>query len=78
LLFKPIWDIFKQSKVKDLAQIARLPAGSVTQRGETNYSTFCRHCAETGFDKWFVSLDKMTCTYYDKSGNEMPVEQIPQ
>jgi Phage envelope protein len=48
------------------------------QRGETDYMTFCKHCAETGIEKWFVSLDEMTCTYYDKSGNKILVEQIPQ
>ena len=47
------------------------------QQGETDYKTFCRHCAETGIEKWFVSLDKMTCTYYDKTGNEILTEQIP-
>jgi uncharacterized protein YbcV (DUF1398 family) len=50
----------------------------IHQRGDTDYIAFCKHCAETGIDKWFVSLDKMTCTYYDKAGNEILVEQIPQ
>jgi len=48
------------------------------QLGETNYFTFCRQCAETGIEKWVVSLDKMTCTYYDKVGNKILEEQIPQ
>lgn len=48
------------------------------QRGETDYFTFCRHCAETGVEKWIVLLDKMTCTYYDKSGNKLLVEKIPE
>lgn len=48
------------------------------QRGETNYYAFCTHCAETGIEKWIVDLAKMTCTYYDKAGNEILVEQIPQ
>lgn len=47
------------------------------QRGETNYFTFCQHCAETGIEKWIVNLEKMTCTYFDKTGNEILVEQIP-
>ena len=47
------------------------------QRGETDYYTFCAHCAETGIEKWKVSLEAMTCTYYDKAGNEILVEQIP-
>jgi uncharacterized protein YbcV (DUF1398 family) len=49
----------------------------IHQQGETNYFTFCKHCAETGVEKWFVSLDAMTCTYYDKAGKEILVEQIP-
>lgn len=50
----------------------------IHQQGETNYLTFCKHCAETGIEKWFVRLDKMTCAYYDKAGLEVLVEQIPQ
>ena len=49
----------------------------VHQQGKTDYFTFCKDCAETGIEKWFVSLDEMTCTYYDKSGKEILVEQIP-
>ncbi|MBB6371342.1 DUF1398 domain-containing protein [Chryseobacterium shigense] len=47
------------------------------QKGETDYMTFCQHCAETGIEKWFVCLDEFTCTYYDKTGNEILVEEIP-
>lgn len=50
----------------------------IHQQGGTDYFTFCNHCAETGVEKWFVSLDKMTCSYYDKTGNKMLEEQIPQ
>jgi uncharacterized protein YbcV (DUF1398 family) len=28
-------------------------------------------------EKWFVSLDEMTCTYYDKAGNKILVEKVP-
>jgi uncharacterized protein YbcV (DUF1398 family) len=49
----------------------------IHQQGETDYFTFCSHCAETGIEKWRVSLDKMTCTYYDKAGKEILVENIP-
>jgi uncharacterized protein YbcV (DUF1398 family) len=48
------------------------------QQGKTDYLTFIRHSAETGVEKWTVDLDKMTCTYYDKTGNEILTEQIPQ
>ena len=49
----------------------------IHQQGKTDYHTFCNHCAETGIEKWFVCLDSMTCTYYDKSGNKILTEQIP-
>lgn len=48
------------------------------QQGATDYFTFCRHCAETGIEKWVICLDKMTCTYYDKEGNQVLTELIPQ
>lgn len=47
------------------------------QRGETNYIKFCQDCAETGIEKWIVDLDKFTCIYYDKAGNEILLEEIP-
>ncbi len=50
----------------------------IHQQGETDYYTFCNHCAETGIEKWIVSLEAMTCIYYDKKGNEILVEKIPQ
>jgi uncharacterized protein YbcV (DUF1398 family) len=47
------------------------------QQGKTDYATFCNDCAKSGVEKWTVSMDKMTCTYYDKAGNELLVESIP-
>ena len=47
------------------------------QQGKTDYPTFCADCAKSGVEKWAVSLEKMTCTYYDKKGNELIKEQIP-
>lgn len=51
---------------------------SIHQQGETDFPTFCKHSAETGIEKWIVSLNKMTCIYYDKAGNEILGEAIPQ
>jgi len=48
------------------------------QKGKTDYPTFCKDCAKSGKEKWRVSIGKMTCTYYDKAGNEILVEGIPQ
>jgi len=49
----------------------------IHQNGETDYFTFCNPCAETGVEKWIVDLEKMTCIYYDKDGNELLVEKVP-
>ena len=49
----------------------------IHQQGETDYYTFCKHCAETGIENWEVSLQAMTCTYFDKAGNKMLTETIP-
>ncbi|RUA18508.1 MAG: phage envelope protein [Flavobacteriia bacterium] len=48
------------------------------QKGNTDYPTFISMSAEMGIEKWAVSMEKMTCTYYDKKGNEVLVEKIPQ
>lgn len=48
------------------------------QQGKTDYPTFIKMCAETGIEKWEICMDKMTCTYFDKAGNKILVEEIPQ
>ena len=48
------------------------------QQGQTDFLTFIKMCATVGIEKWKVSIDNMTCTYYDKAGNEVLVEQIPE
>ena len=47
------------------------------QKGNTNYPTFCSDCAKSGIVKWVVNTETMTCTYYDKLGTEMLIENIP-
>lgn len=47
------------------------------QKGETDYMKFCEDCAETGIEKWIVDLEKYSCIYYDKTGNEILTEEIP-
>ncbi|RAR71351.1 DUF1398 domain-containing protein [Flavobacterium aciduliphilum] len=47
------------------------------QQGKTVYMTFLNDCAKSGVEKWIVVMDTMTCSYYDKTGNEMVVEVIP-
>ncbi|WP_423148978.1 DUF1398 domain-containing protein [Rubrolithibacter danxiaensis] len=48
------------------------------QQGETDFLTFIKMCADTGIERWEICMDKMSCTYFDKAGNEILVEKIPQ
>ena len=48
------------------------------QQGKTDYPMFIQMCAKGGIEKWAVCMDTMTCTYYDKAGNKILVEEIPQ
>ncbi len=47
------------------------------QAGHSDYPTICLQVASAGIEKWIVDMVKMTCTYYDKQGNEILVEEIP-
>jgi uncharacterized protein YbcV (DUF1398 family) len=47
------------------------------QQGKTDFLTFIKMCATYGIEKWAICMDRMTCTYYDKAGNEILVEKIP-
>ena len=48
------------------------------QQGKTNYPVFCSDCARSGIEKWLVSIEQMTCIYYDKNGKKILVEKIPE
>lgn len=39
------------------------------QQGKTDFPTFRLDCCKTGVAKWITSIEKMTCTYFDKNGN---------
>lgn len=47
------------------------------QQGQTDYNAFIAMSAKCGIEKWVVDTQKMSCSYYDKTGNEILVEQIP-
>ncbi len=47
------------------------------QQGRTDFPTFIEICAQTGIEKWEVSMEKMICTYFDIAGNVVLVERIP-
>lgn len=48
------------------------------QDGKTGYPTFCNDAAKSGVEKWVVCMVDMTCTYFNKSGSKILVEEIPQ
>jgi uncharacterized protein YbcV (DUF1398 family) len=65
--------------VADHANIERFKAELLAhQQGKTDFLTFIRMCATYGIEKWAIRMEQMTCTYYDKAGNEILVEKIPQ
>ena len=47
------------------------------QQGGTDYPTFCNDCAENGVEGWKMDLNEMTCTYFDKAGNDILEEKVP-
>ena len=72
---KPMYDPLTISEIVNKEKFSHCL--KIHQEGKTDYHTFCKDCAETGIDKWVVSLDPMTCVYFDKVGNEVLVELIP-
>lgn len=64
--------------VAENPQIDAFKEGLVAhQQGKTDFLTFIKMCATFGVEKWAINMDKMTCIYYDKAGNELLVEVIP-
>lgn len=69
------YDTLKISENLNLEQFkSRL---KLHQQGETDYITFCKNCAENGVEGWKMDLNDMTCTYFEKNGNDILVEIIP-
>ncbi|MFT3910925.1 MAG: DUF1398 family protein [Ferruginibacter sp.] len=65
--------------IADNANVEKFKAELLAhQQGKTDFLTFIKMCAETGIEKWEISMDKMICTYFNKAGTEVLVEQIPQ
>lgn len=51
---------------------------NIHQQGQTDYPAFCQQAAQAGVEKWTVHMLDMTCTYYDRAGNKLLVEAIPE
>ncbi len=64
--------------IADVASVEEFKAGLIAhQQGATDFLTFTQICAATGIEKWEVSTNEMTCTYYNKTGVKILVEEIP-
>lgn len=50
----------------------------IHQQGGSDYPTFCREAAAAGVEKWTVDTERMNCIYYDKTGEALLEEAIPQ
>ncbi|QAA80352.1 DUF1398 domain-containing protein [Aequorivita sp. H23M31] len=69
---------YEELKISDITDKEKFEKYlKIHQKGETDYFTFCKHCSETGIEKWIVDLEKMTCIYYDKDENEILIEKVP-
>jgi uncharacterized protein YbcV (DUF1398 family) len=66
---RPVADMASKEKTEQFLR--------VHQQGHSDYPTICLQLAGTGIQKWIVDMQKMTCVYYDKTGNEILVEKIP-
>lgn len=51
---------------------------SIHQQGQTDYPTFCNQAADAGVEKWTTHTIEMNVTYFDKQGNKLNIEPIPQ
>jgi len=65
--------------IADECDTIRFKAGlKEHQLGNTDYANFTEMSAASGIEKWVVEMEKMTCAYYDRKGNEILIEKIPQ
>ncbi len=48
------------------------------QAGKTDFLRFCNDAANSGIEKWAVTMKDMRCSYFDKAGQIILVEEIPQ
>lgn len=65
--------------IADTSNSEEFKAGLVAhQQGKTDFMAFIKMCATYGIEKWIISMERMSCTYYNKAGNAIQVEVIPQ
>ncbi len=70
---------YAELPITEIANTQKFKAGlEEHQQGKTDFPSFIKMCAVCGIEKWTVDLKKMVCTYYDKAGNEILAEHIPE
>ncbi len=70
--------VFPPIDVADIPSAKALKeALSKHQKGETDFATVRKQAIEAGVNKWITDINKLTCTYFDKAGNILLVEEIP-
>jgi uncharacterized protein YbcV (DUF1398 family) len=69
------YEVLEIAETTDLEQF--LSELKAHQQGKTDFLTFIKMCANFGIEKWQIAMDKMTCTYFSKSGDVVLVEEIP-
>jgi uncharacterized protein YbcV (DUF1398 family) len=70
---------YDQLKIKEQCNAEQFKSDlKAHQQGQTDYAAFCNDCAKSGILKWAISMEKMTCTYFDITGNEVLTEEIFQ
>lgn len=69
---------YEPMAVADKVNLEQLKADIANhQQGKSDYFGISRQCADNGIEKWEVCLTSMTCTYVDKTGDKVWVENIP-
>ncbi|QEC53519.1 uncharacterized protein YbcV (DUF1398 family) [Anseongella ginsenosidimutans] len=70
--------IFAPVEIADVPSESRLrEAIKKHQAGETGFPTIRQQAANAGVHKWKVDIQALTCTYYDRAGHVILVEEIP-
>lgn len=70
---------YETLKIAEQADRNQFKSGLLAhQHGKTDFLTFIKMCSVAGIERWKVSVENMTCAYFDKSGNEILRETIPQ
>lgn len=70
---------YPEINVSNSSSVAKLKeALQVHQLGKTDYRTFCTQAADAGVEKWRTDITAMTVTYFDRKGNALTVEAIPE